>query len=54
MKLGKNEKRAVEFSKKYKGWHTFSNDRATKNAMKSLERKRLIEVNSFGQFKYID
>lgn len=53
MKLGKNEKRALEFSKKYKGWHTFQNDRATKSAIKSLKRKQLIEVNSFNQFKHI-
>lgn len=50
MKLGKNEKHAYEFVKKYPGWHGFDNDRTTKNAIKSLLRKGLIKVNEFNQF----
>jgi len=49
--MGKNMKHALNFAKKYPGWHTFAKDRATVNAVHNLQRKGLIEINSFNQFR---
>jgi len=42
---------AMNFCTKYEGWHTFANDTMTKKAIKSLEKKGLVEVNEFNQFR---
>jgi len=52
MRLGKNMRHALEFAKKYAGkWQGFASDRATRNAIQSLQRQGLIEVNEFQQFR---
>lgn len=53
MRLGKNEKEALNFALKYPGWHCYRNDRSTKNAIKSLQKKGKVEINKFNQFKAI-
>ena len=42
---------AMNFCTKYEGWHTFANDSITKRTIKSLEKKGLVEVNEFQQFR---
>lgn len=52
MKLGKNEKDALDFITRCAGWHTYGKERATKRVISSLERKGLIEVSrSTRQFR---
>lgn len=50
-KLGKNMKHALEFISHCKSWHTFANDRATKNAIAKLAKLGLVRVNEFNQFR---
>lgn len=51
LKLGKNMKDALNFVKKNKGWHSFNKKcRATVNAIKSLQRRGLVNVNEFNQY----
>lgn len=49
--MGKNMKHALAFIKQVSGWHSFSNDRATKEAVKRLEVRGLVVVNQFNQFR---
>jgi hypothetical protein len=49
MRLGKRERRALTFIKKVNGWHSF--DKTVKREVRSLERKGLVEVNQFNQFR---
>lgn len=51
--IGKNMKHALKFVTKYKGWHTFTNNRATKNAITRLKKLGLVKVNGYNQFKRI-
>ena len=51
MKIGKNMKHALNFVNKHSGWHSFSKNRPTINAIKKLHELRLIEINNFGQFR---
>lgn len=46
----KNIKHAYAFATTYPGWHTMSQDRATKNAISWLEKRGLVEVKG-DQFK---
>lgn len=41
---GKNQVRLLEFAHKYRTWHTYSQDKATKKAIKALESKGYLEV----------
>ena len=52
--LGVNQRRALDFSAKYRGWHSFdTTDRGTKSAVLSLAKRGIVEVNRFNQFRYI-
>lgn len=51
MRLGRNEKHAIEFIRRVNGWHTYSGDRATLDAVRSLARKGLVELNQYRQFR---
>lgn len=53
MRIGKNMRAALVFAKKYPGWQTFNNDRATKKAILKLNELGLIQLNEFNQFKAI-
>jgi len=44
MRLGKNEKRLLNFLREHHGWQSYKNTcRATRNAVDSLHNKGLIE-----------
>ena len=45
MKLGKNMKHALDFIRKYNGWHTFTKDQPTVEAIAALQRRGLVEVH---------
>lgn len=51
--IGKNQVKVLTFAEKYRGWHTFANDRATKQAICALKSKGCLEVigDQF-RFKY--
>lgn len=52
MRLGSNMLRTLKFAIKHQDeWCIFANNRATRNAIKSLEQLGLIKVNDSGQFK---
>ena len=51
MKMGKNMKNALLFANKYAGWHSYTTDRPTVNAINRLKDNGLVEVNEFQQFK---
>jgi hypothetical protein len=42
--VGKHQVKMLAFAEKYRGWHTFSNDRDTKRAAKALHEKGYIEI----------
>lgn len=43
---------ALSFYVKNSGWHTFAKDSSTKKAIKSLEKRGFLEINSFNQARY--
>jgi len=47
---GKNQVYALQFAAKYPGWHSYANDRATRNALQGLIRRGSIVKNKHGQF----
>ena len=51
--VGKHQVKTLAFAEKYRGWHTFANDRATKRAVLSLQSKGCLEIigDQF-RFKY--
>ncbi len=50
--LGKNMEHALEFATRYRSWQTFNaKQRATREAIKRLEKRGLVEVNEFGQYR---
>lgn len=53
--LGKSQRAALEFAQFYTvdSWHTFSQDSKTQRIMQSLQRRGLIEINQFAQFKLL-
>ncbi len=52
--LGPHMKHALEFARKYIGWHSFNKRcNSTTNAIKRLEKCKLVEVNNFFQFRAI-
>jgi hypothetical protein len=53
MALGKWQKKALNFAREYPGWHSFAKDAVTKKSIKDLEKKGLVEVNQYGQFRNI-
>lgn len=42
--IGANQCRLLGFAEKYRGWHTFKQDRPTKAAINALKNKGYIEV----------
>lgn len=44
--------RLLSFAEKFRGWHTFKQDRATRNAVNSLQRIGCIEVSG-DQFRFV-
>jgi hypothetical protein len=42
--IGKNQVQLLGFAEKYKGWHTFKQDKATRNAINTLKNKGYLEV----------
>ena len=53
MRLGKLQRKALEFAQKTSGWQSFSTDSVTKRVIKSLVDRGLLEVNEFNQFRMI-
>ena len=53
MRIGKNMKHALNFAKKYIGWNSYSNDKATKKAIHKLYELKVIDINQYNQFKFI-
>lgn len=52
--IGRNMKHAMEFISRCNGWQTYSKtSRATRNAVQRLQRRGLVEVNTFFQFKKV-
>lgn len=50
--VGVNQCRLLAFAEKYKGWHSFAQDRATKRAVKALESKGCLVVLG-DQFQFV-
>lgn len=42
--VGKNQCNLLDFAFKYKGWHTYKQDKATKAAVTALQSKGCLEV----------
>lgn len=54
MRLGPIEKHALEFIRRCYGWHTFDHkDRRIVRAIRSLERKDLVELSQYHQFRAV-
>lgn len=51
--VGKNQCHLLEFAEKYPGWHSYAKDRATLKALEGLKRKKCIETNQHGQFRFV-
>jgi hypothetical protein len=51
--VGKNMRHALDFVRRYPGWHDFKNDRATVNAIQRLVIRGLVTVSEFHQFRII-
>ncbi len=44
---------ALDFAVRVPGWHTYTLDRATRSAIRSLEHRGLVEVNDHRQFRAV-
>lgn len=51
MKLGKHMQKAYDFIQKVNGWHGYAQDKLTRQVIKRLQTRGLIEVNEFQQFR---
>lgn len=49
--VGEHQCRLLGFAERYRGWHSFKNDRTTRRAIEGLARRGSIEVNDFSQFR---
>lgn len=49
--MGKHQLRLLKFAIKYSGWNGFGTDSSTVNAVRSLCRLGLLEVNEHRQFR---
>ena len=49
--MGRHQLRLLKFAIKYKGWHGFGMDSSTTNAIRSLVKLGLLEVNEHRQFR---
>lgn len=50
--VGAHQCKLLAFSEKYRGWHTFAQDRATKRAVNALESKGCLIVAG-DQFQFV-
>ena len=50
--IGKNQCELLEFAERYRGWHSYSQDRSTLRAVEGLVRRGCIEVNNYEQFRF--
>ena len=50
-RFGHHQKHVLEFAFNNPGWHTFHKDRTTIQAINSLVKLGLVEVNEYGQFR---
>ena len=48
---GVNQCRLLQFAEKFRGWHTFRNDVATKRAVMALHAKGYLQVSG-DQFRF--
>ena len=53
-RIGKNMKAALEFAKRFSGWHTYARDRATTNAIEKLKVLGMITTNQYRQFRKVN
>jgi hypothetical protein len=51
--MGRHQLRLLKFAIKYRGWQGFGTDSSTTNAVRSLVRMGLLEVNEFRQFRLV-
>jgi hypothetical protein len=51
--MGRHQLRLLKFAIKYSGWQGFGTDASTVNAVRSLVRMGLLEVNEFRQFRLL-
>ena len=49
--MGRHQLRLLKFAIKYSGWNSFGTDSSTMNAVRSLVRLGLLEVNEHRQFR---
>lgn len=49
--VGKNQCNLLAFAEKYKQWHSFTQDRATKRAVSALAKKGALEISG-DQFRF--
>ena len=52
-RLGPHQKNALEFARKYPGWHGYARDPLTTRVIASLVKRGLVESNEFQQFRAI-
>ena len=50
--IGKNQVHALMFAEKYRGWHTFAKDSATRRAVLRLAAKGCLEILG-DQFRFV-
>jgi hypothetical protein len=50
--IGKHQVNLLGFAEKYRGWHSYTLDPNTLNAVNALVRKGCLETNSFNQFRF--
>ena len=51
MNLGKNQRHALDFARRFPGWHTYDRRcRSTVSALRRLARRGLVKLSSFHQF----
>ena len=50
MQLTMHQQNALDFARKYQGWHTFAKDNLTKHVIAQLVNKGLLQVNEYNQF----
>ena len=53
MRLTAHQQNALDFARKYQGWHTFAKDNLTKRVISQLVNKGLLQVNEYQQFSAI-
>lgn len=50
--IGKHQVKLLDFAYRYPQWHTYSTDRNTLRALKSLQSKCCLLVNEYNQFRF--